>query len=120
MPAVELQAYLDRRAAPVLTDAFAPVDNLISVVFRKRGEATARAITPAVTRLLPVAPQIHPARSVAAPALISGLANRDGGGRREKEVARDIPGQATAEGSNPAGTVTSEPSASSRTGSKTK
>jgi spermidine synthase len=38
MPAAELQAYLDRRPAPVLTDAFAPVDNLISVVFRKRAE----------------------------------------------------------------------------------
>jgi spermidine synthase len=38
MPAGELQAYLDRKPAPVLTDAFAPVDNLISVVFRKRGE----------------------------------------------------------------------------------
>jgi spermidine synthase len=38
MPADELQAYLDRRLAPVLTDAYAPVDNLISVVFRKRAE----------------------------------------------------------------------------------
>jgi hypothetical protein len=38
MPADELQAYLDRRPAPVLTDAYAPVDNLISVVFRKRAE----------------------------------------------------------------------------------
>jgi hypothetical protein len=36
MPADDLQAYLDRRPAPVLTDAFAPVDNLISIVFRKR------------------------------------------------------------------------------------
>jgi spermidine synthase len=38
MPEGELQAYLDRRPAPVLTDAYAPVDNLISVVFRKREE----------------------------------------------------------------------------------
>jgi spermidine synthase len=38
MPTDELQAYLDRRPAPVLTDSFAPVDNLISVVFRKRAE----------------------------------------------------------------------------------
>jgi spermidine synthase/MFS family permease len=36
MPADELQAYLDRKPAPVLTDAYAPVENLISVVFRKR------------------------------------------------------------------------------------
>ncbi len=44
MPAAELQAYLDRRPAPVLTDAFAPVDNLISVVFRNRGEDERRRL----------------------------------------------------------------------------
>jgi spermidine synthase len=38
MPDDQLQAYLDRLPAPVLTDAYAPVDNLISVVFRKRDE----------------------------------------------------------------------------------
>jgi spermidine synthase len=38
MPDDLLQAYLDRRPAPVLTDAYAPVDNLISVTFRKREE----------------------------------------------------------------------------------
>ncbi len=36
MPDDVLEAYLDRRPAPVLTDAYAPVENLISVVFRKR------------------------------------------------------------------------------------
>jgi hypothetical protein len=38
----ELQAYLngkpDGKLAPVLTDAYAPVDNLISVVYRKRDQ----------------------------------------------------------------------------------
>jgi spermidine synthase len=36
MPDDALNKYLDRRPAPVLTDAYAPVDNLISVAFRKR------------------------------------------------------------------------------------
>jgi spermidine synthase len=36
MPDGALKAYLERRPAPVLTDTYAPVDNLISVVFRKR------------------------------------------------------------------------------------
>ena len=38
MPPDELRAYLDRKPAPVLTDAYAPVDNLISFVFRKQAE----------------------------------------------------------------------------------
>jgi spermidine synthase len=38
MPAGELEAHLAARPAPVLTDAYAPVDNLISIVFRKREE----------------------------------------------------------------------------------
>ena len=38
MPADELRAYLDRKPAPVLTDAYAPVDNLISFVFRRQAE----------------------------------------------------------------------------------